>query len=254
MQLVAIDAALLAAYGAIDRALGPAVALALQLNTNDPALADAAQLEASLLDLALRARDAMPKGGLLKIVTGDRQLHEDPDLADGAYAEITLIAQGTDRPADLPGDDLVRRAGGTLRIEKNSAGGLVLRILLAGAGEEPDPIGDGAAARRLRILLVENDPDRFLEMSLRELGHEIVAASDAATALARLDGSFDLLVAACAMLTTAGPARRQEPELRMLFVTDDDEPGLEAIEHSAVLRLPFRKAELVQALAALDTR
>ena len=70
---------------------------------------------------------------------------------------------------------------------------MILRIFLASAGEEPDPVvvdDEGATARRLRILLVENDSDRFLEMSLRELGHEIVAATDAATALAHLDGSF----------------------------------------------------------------
>lgn len=255
LQPVAIDAALLARYGLLERALGPAVTLALQLDTNEPALTDAAQLEAALLELALRAREAMPDGGLLKIVTSDRQLADDPDLADGCYAEIALVAERTDRTAELGSDEPVRRAGGTLRIEKNSPGSLVVRMFLASAGpivQGADACDDGAGTRRLRILLIENDPDLFLEMSLRELGHDVVAATDAASALARLDASFDLLVASCEMHATADGARGRFAALPMLFVTDDDGFSAEAIADSAVLRLPFRRVELVQALAALD--
>lgn len=67
-------------------------------------LADAAQLQSALLNLVINARDAMPDGGAIKIAAravrapGDDAL---PELADGDYAAISVIDNGTGMSPDV---------------------------------------------------------------------------------------------------------------------------------------------------------
>jgi CheY-like chemotaxis protein len=63
-----------------------------------PALADPTQLELAILNLAINARDAMPRGGRLRVVTanvtlGPAQRPEDPPAGD--YVEICVSDTGT---------------------------------------------------------------------------------------------------------------------------------------------------------------
>lgn len=64
-----------------------------------PALVDPVQLESTLLNLCLNARDAMPEGGLLTIETAniqvrDRQTFLRQDLVPGDYVRITVTDTG----------------------------------------------------------------------------------------------------------------------------------------------------------------
>lgn len=95
----------------LQRALGETVVLTLRLSADLPACqADAAQLEAALLNLAINARDAMSgQGGVqgeVELSTrtawlGEAELANNQDARPGAYAEITLSDSGAGMPAEV---------------------------------------------------------------------------------------------------------------------------------------------------------
>ncbi len=67
-------------------------------------LADPAQLQSALLNLVINARDAMPDGGAIRILArAVRAPGSDcpRDLADGDYAAISVIDNGTGMPPDV---------------------------------------------------------------------------------------------------------------------------------------------------------
>ncbi len=143
----------------IRRTIGPAVRLELTLHDGIWfALCDANQLENSLLNLAINARDAMPDGGTLTIATWDRRL-TGAELSDqvgnspGDYIEIAVTDTGTGiDPNVLPrvfepffttkpigqGTGLglsqvygfVQQSGGMLRIESEPGQGTTVRLYL----------------------------------------------------------------------------------------------------------------------------
>jgi signal transduction histidine kinase/CheY-like chemotaxis protein len=82
-------------------ALGGAVDLALRLQPDlPPCRADAAQLEAALLNLAINARDAMPQGGHCTLSTrlvqlGPEELAGNAEARPGAYVAVSLHDTGT---------------------------------------------------------------------------------------------------------------------------------------------------------------
>jgi PAS domain S-box-containing protein len=85
----------------IQRTVGPGVVLDMHLRDGVwAALCDANQLESSLLNLAINARDAMPDGGTLTIATADRHLAsadltDHDDIAPGDYVEMSVADTGS---------------------------------------------------------------------------------------------------------------------------------------------------------------
>ena len=84
----------------IRRTLGPAIEVGSTLLADCWSIyADPAQLESSVLNLAINARDAMPAGGRLTLATRNRVFAEDdperhPKLAPGDYVEISVTDTG----------------------------------------------------------------------------------------------------------------------------------------------------------------
>ena len=71
-----------------------------------PVIADPAQFEACIVNLATNARDAMSNGGKLTIVTGNQHLDADyaklnPSVTPGDYAMITVSDTGTGMTAEV---------------------------------------------------------------------------------------------------------------------------------------------------------
>ena len=70
------------------------------------ALADPSQLEDTILNLAVNARDAMPNGGQLVIETGNAILDEqyaahNVEVTPGDYVAVSITDSGTGMPAEV---------------------------------------------------------------------------------------------------------------------------------------------------------
>lgn len=205
-----------------------------------PVLADPAQLELALLNLAVNARDAMPEGGRLlfeasavSIAAGER-----PDLNAGDYVRISVIDDGEGMDAQTlerarepffttkgvgKGTGLglsmvhgyVQQCGGSLTIASEPGQGTNISLWLPiAAMDAVSPNENGARAGEelaigpLVILVVDDDELVLTNTAgmLEELGHTVFRASGGAEALSIIDGGggIDLVVTDHAMPVMTG--------------------------------------------------
>jgi PAS domain S-box-containing protein len=196
----------------IERSIGPAVRLKLELNDGIwSARCDPNQLESALLNLAINARDAMPQGGTLSIGSADVRrgvddLADQPDIAPGDFVMITVADTGTGMaPEVLPrvfepffttkpigqGTGLglsqvygfVRQSGGVVRLDSRLGEGTRIRLYLPralGADAPEPPKADRSPpapppaplARAGRSVLVVDDEAAVRRLMIEAL-HEI---------------------------------------------------------------------------------
>jgi nitrogen-specific signal transduction histidine kinase len=192
-----------------------------------PIFVDANQLENSLLNLAVNARDAMPDGGKLTVEAANVYLDDayaaDAEVAPGQYVGIFVSDTGVGMPEDVvskafdpffttkgvgEGTGLglsqvygfVKQSGGHVRIYSEIGAGTTIKIYLPrlrspdGAAEEQAsapavPRGNGET-----VLVIEDQPDVRLysvEM-LRELGYCVLDAPDGPSGLRMIDAHRDI--------------------------------------------------------------
>jgi PAS domain S-box-containing protein len=195
------------------------------------ALADVAQFETAIINLAVNARDAMPEGGelLIKVgrVDGVPPLRGQPRRA-GAFITVSMTDTGTGIPSDKlemifepffttkevgKGTGLglsqafgfAKQSGGDITVRSAPAAGATFTLYLPQAEMPQDAAGVEAAAadavhsgRGHRVLVVEDNEDigRFSTDLLQDLGYKIswvTNATDALTALSRDEFAFDLV-------------------------------------------------------------
>lgn len=202
------------------------------------ATVDPGQLENALLNLALNARDAMPRGGQLTIETGNVHLDDDyvarqPGLRAGAYVLLAVSDTGhgmapavtervfepfyTTKPKGK-GTGLglamvhgfARQSNGHVAVYSEEGQGSTFKLYLPRSeADQPDalpatdptmPLGQGEC-----VLVVEDDElvRAYSVQLLKDLGYRVIEASEGPQAL-------DLL--------------RQHPEVDLLF-TDVVMPG-----------------------------
>jgi signal transduction histidine kinase/DNA-binding response OmpR family regulator len=209
----------------LGRTLGERISIRLEL-TSDPSQVhvDRNQLEASLLNLALNARDAMPDGGALTIAVEEVELDIGFTCADHAiepnrYVALSVsdIGHGMDeevrqravqpffttKPAGA-GSGLglsmaygfVHQSGGHLMIDSAPGRGtsVTLYFPIASAGVTTAPARLPATEKTPEahgecVLLVEDQPKvrLLLRRQLMRLGYVVVDVADARAALERLD-------------------------------------------------------------------
>ena len=205
------------------RALGEPVKLTLALAAGNAfCRVDAGQLEATLLNLAVNARDAMTDGGLLKIAARNSPLDGDyaaqRSVKPGYYVQITIEDTGTGMAPDVlekvfepffttkgagRGTGLglaqvygfAQQSGGTAWVRSQVGQGTRVHLLLPRSerelqAETSRPATPLHAKRRsdLRILVVEDEPAvaaAVLDM-LGQLGHRGRSVGTVASALALL--------------------------------------------------------------------
>ncbi|MBI3517699.1 MAG: PAS domain S-box protein [Proteobacteria bacterium] len=213
------------------RTLGERVEIALDLApTAWPAVVDPIQLEAALANLATNARDAMPKGGRLSVVTANRQLDADyasqhPEVAPGDYVMLQVSDTGTGMPPDVlarvfepffttkergEGTGLglamvfgfMKQSGGHINVYSEVGVGTTFRLYLPrdrGAVEAAQSVGAALVplGRGERVLVVEDNDAlrRLVVRQLGQLGYRSEQAENSAAALTLLEerGQVDLL-------------------------------------------------------------
>jgi PAS domain S-box-containing protein len=202
--------------------LGPGIEKRFDLDKAPiPVIADPTQLEVAVLNLAINARDAMPRGGMLSFSSRAVTIDADAgDLAPGDYVELTITDTGDGMPPEIAerafepffttkevgkgtglGLSMVygmaRQSGGTARIEsvvgKGTTVSLLFRTADATAPEAALAPDEPAAARQpaapLSILVIDDDPDvrAFIVTTLEENGYRVSEAGDGRTGLAQLE-------------------------------------------------------------------
>jgi two-component system, cell cycle sensor histidine kinase and response regulator CckA len=220
---------------------------------------DQGQLGQVLVNLALNARDAMPRGGCLRIETAHQELDARAAaraaVAPGHYITLTVSDTGTGIPADaMPhlfepffttkadrGTGLglatvhaiVHQAGGAIAAANLQTGGARFTIRLPQASEGCQPVAAPAAPAlddrgSETVLVVEDEKQvRFITVSmLKSRGYRVLEAATCQDALtiATTEDSIDLLVSDVMMPELSGPElatriRTVHPSIRVLLVS-----------------------------------
>ncbi len=271
------------------RAASERVALSLEAEPELwPALIDPPQLEAAVLNLCINARDAMPDGGTIVLRAANLHIGRgepggDGDVLSGAFVVVAVCDTGTGMTPEVAarafepffttkevgqGSGLglsmvygfIKQSGGHVRLETSPGQGTCVRLYLpraeargAPAERLPTPV---ATALPVRLLLVEDQAmvREHIAAQLRELGHEVVAVSDAASALEvlRSDSGVRLLLADMVLPGGLGgrelahAARRLRPDLPVLLASGQADGTTDADDGIPVLAKPFRRRELAE--------
>jgi CheY-like chemotaxis protein/two-component sensor histidine kinase len=273
--------------------LGPLLGERIRLTVRaEPGLgfvfAAASAINQIVMNLALNARDAMPRGGDLEIALRARPDAASETLRGDGAVELSVRDTGvgmdeatrakmfepfftTKEPGKGSGlglaqvDGLVEQCGGTIEVESEPGKGTIFRVFLPRVRAEqpalessPQPAVGG---RGERILLVEDEPlvRKLLEQLLSRAGYQVTATSDPVHALTLTQGParFDAIVSDVVMANLSGPelAERIEagvgpvPTVFMSGHTEDEFIRKGAIRgHQRFLSKPFAPQELLQRL------
>lgn len=193
--------------------------------------ADPVQLESSILNLCVNARDAMPGGGRLTIETAnchldDRYSRLHPGVPAGQYVLIAVTDTGTGMTPEVlakafdpffttkdqtKGTGLglsqvygfVKQSGGHVKVYSEIGQGTTVKIYLpryyAADADRPEPERKPSESAGTETVLLVEDEARVLELTaagLRELGYTVLEARSAQEALDQLrsDAAVDLLL------------------------------------------------------------
>ena len=198
----------------IRRTVGPAITLeVVGAGGLWPTRVDASQLENSLLNLCINARDAMPDGGRLTIATANEWLDEraaaERELAPGQYISLCVTDNGVGMSAEVMarafdpffttkplghGTGLglsmvygfVRQSGGQVRIRSKPGHGTTMGLYLprhAGEAGAEDAVALREAMERgdgETVLVIEDEATIRLLITevLQEAGYQVIGAED----------------------------------------------------------------------------
>ncbi len=235
-------------------------------------VADPGQFEQVLLNLAVNARDAMPRGGTLTIRT--ERLHsgtvqELAHLPPGPYVCVAMRDTGIGMSAEVLGRifepffttkpvgrgtglglslvfGIVQQCSGHVAVDTAPGAGTTFRIYLPAA---PAPSAERAdttavSSGRETVLLVDDEEGvrRVAAAMLSRSGYRVIAVATPADAVAAAlsDPSIDLLLSDVVMPGMSGPEvadliRAHRPNLKVLFMSGyvDD-----ALEREGLTQLP----------------
>src|SRR4029079_3757629 len=179
-----------------------------------PTLVDPNQLENSVLNLCINARDAMPDGGKLTIETSNKWIDErasrSHDLPVGQYVSLCVTDTGTGMPPDVIAKafdpffttkpigertglrlsmiyGFARQSGGQVRIYSEVGEGTTMCLYLPRHTDEaylpdeieseisPQPTGEGEV-----VLVIDDQPTVRMLIAdvLAELGYAVIEAPD----------------------------------------------------------------------------
>ncbi|HEY5756749.1 MAG TPA: response regulator [Steroidobacter sp.] len=287
-QAVDIGALLTGIRDLLRRTLGPHIAFSMQFSeVMQRASVDPNQLELAMLNLAVNARDAMPKGGTLIVHAYEDAVSQSARLAPGRYVRIDVkdsgcgmneetlrraiepffttkdVGQGTGLGLSMV-HGLAAQLGGDFVLESTPNQGTLASLWLPVASdavpastveEAPAPQTSQSAET---ILLVDDEPlVRFgTSAMLADAGYNVIEADTAEAAIDLVDDGMkiDLLITDFAMpamngVQLAAELRKRNPTLPILMIT-----GFSSLTDSDAnglprLAKPFRQTELIAHVA-----
>jgi PAS domain S-box-containing protein len=215
------------------RILGEAIEISLDLSADPvwPVLADPAQFEASLMNLAINARDAMPRGGRLTICTSNycltaEDIAQHPQATPGEYVLIEVRDTGkgilpevmsrifepfftTKGASGSTGTGLglsmvsefTQRASGVISVDSDVGVGTTFRLCLprftgdVEGATEPPALAEVTGGHETVLAVEDNTALRRITVrQLSRLGYRALEADNATAALKLLaDEKIDLL-------------------------------------------------------------
>ncbi|RPJ04354.1 MAG: response regulator, partial [Spirochaetaceae bacterium] len=240
------------------RLIGENIQLFMEFNTKEAFVAvDKGQIEQVLMNLVLNARDAMPRGGIIRLLiredkpeTGQPQvILEVTDSGTGMSEEIkehifdpffSTKENGKGTGLGLATvDTIISGAGGKINVQSAPGKGSVFSLSFPKATAIPDHMGKAAAPvskpnMTERILVVEDDKNIRLLIAkiLGYHGYEVSQAEDGNAAMKAVNATekeFDLIILDMIMPGMTGKEtsellRKRYPGLPILFIsgyTDD---------------------------------
>jgi PAS domain S-box-containing protein len=205
------------------RILHEDVAITLDLSPELwPVIADRAQLESCIVNLASNARDAMPRGGSLRIATANRQIDADyaamqQDVCPGDYVMIEVADSGVGMSTDMlhrifepffttKANDkssglglsmvfgFISQSGGHISVDSEPGSGTTFRLFLPRASAASEATTQASVSTRPlngcgeTVLLVEDNAAlrRVSARHLTRLGYAVIEADNAESALGQL--------------------------------------------------------------------
>jgi PAS domain S-box-containing protein len=213
---------------------------------------DTGQIEQVLLNLAVNARDAMPRGGKLTVETSDVELlggyvRQHPESRPGRFVMLAVSDTGVGMPAEVKTrifepffstkggkgtglglavvQGIVKQSGGAVEVYSEVGVGTTFKIYLpaaAGAPVLPAEVGAQRSPRGVEtILLVEDEPGvrQLAQVALQGFGYRVLAAASGSAALRLM-----------------GAGRRDEVQL---LVTDVVMPGISGRQLAETLRADY---------------
>lgn len=292
--LVDLNAVVRSAARLLEPVVGERVRLEIDLEEDLPSVkADVGQLEQVLLNLGLNARDAMPMGGTLRIVTSSVGAHGQGQ-ARVAFAD-TGVGMDADTVAHVfepffttkrggrgtglglaTAYGIIKQSGGDIEVTSAPGKGSTFTVALptveaprAPARVEGMPtIPTGLKVKRALVVEDADGVREFVRAALTSAGATVFAAVDGTDglAVARAEGyAFDLVISDVVMPGLSGPQmverlRDARPDLPVLFITGyaDDALGREELKagRTGLLEKPFTVRALLEAAHAVvsDTR
>ena len=253
-----------------------------------PARVDAGQLELALLNLAVNARDAMPRGGRIVIAATEECVNASQamGLEPGCYIRLAVIDQGEGMDADTlaramepffttkgigKGTGLglsmvhgfAEQCGGRLVLESTPGSGttaaLWLPVAEAGAVSAPSAVPGVAIPRTAPMTVLAVDDDALVLLNtvalLEEQGHRVLSATSGREALRLLESeAVDLVFTDYAMpemngVELARAVQSARPGLRTVLVSGFADLPPGAANVLPQLSKPFREDDLARMLA-----
>jgi PAS domain S-box-containing protein len=219
-RVVDVNQTVTATAGMLRRVIGEDITLQTELAPNPwPVHADPGQLEQVVMNLAVNARDAMPHGGTLRLLTANVAVDADaarerPGFCAGEYAALTVEDTGTGIDPEMlphlfepffttkgPGRGtglglatvygIVKQSGGCVHVDSTPGQGSRFTVYLPRHAGEPEVESTPAAPAPPRgtekVLLVEDEASvrTATRRMLERLGYRVLEASDGAAALRR---------------------------------------------------------------------
>jgi PAS domain S-box-containing protein len=194
--------------------------------------ADRGQIDQVIMNLAVNARDAMPRGGLLKIETCNVELREEDRknrqyVVPGHYVMLAVTDAGTGMDAEVQSHifepffttkemgkgtglglatvyGVIKQSGGYIWVESGPGRGASFKIYLprveGAALDQPESVAPRQKAHGPRTILIAEDEASLRKLTsntLKKLGYTVLEAPDAAEAIriaGLLASKIDLLL------------------------------------------------------------